>query len=265
MEKVKAIDFKKGQGVLEIEFAELKYGQKDLGLEHYCKLISEAETLEEACTLILSIPNLANARPYSNDFHNSLYCLADLTRSLYREVALCATWAILGSGFYNTLLNIGAHFPSQVFGEFYFEKLITPPEENLLSLSIAKIQLFLGESGPIADAYPRYPKVQVDGKPYRYIQRLVPDIKYDEVVKRFLKATYDQPQAGRALFKFGLFEELVRGGWFDVLDELEKYICENTIPGKVLTVEQVEAIGVYSNKGHACSAWRRLKAMQKER
>lgn len=90
----------------------------------------------------------------------------------------------------------------------------------------------------------------------------MPEIEYDKAAKRFLKASYDQPQAGRALLKFGLFEELVRGEHFAMLDELEKFICENTKQGENLSIEQVEAMGSYSGMGHACSAWRRLKAMQ---
>jgi len=268
MERVREIiGFKNGQGgqgVLGIELGKIPYGQKSSGLRRYCRLISESVSLEEACVLVLGMPNLSNTRPYSSDFHNSFYCLAQLTQSSYREIAICATWAILGSGLYDSFLKIGMPSHTLVSDEFYCIKP-NPPDDDFLKSAIAQIQVFLGESGTFFDACPKYPKISVRGRPYRYIKRLVPEVKYDEAAKRFLRATCEQPQAGRALLNFRLFEELVRGEHFTILTELEKFIREKTIPGKVLTIEQVESMGVYSNMGHACSAWRRLKAMQGEK
>lgn len=260
MEKVRGlVEFKHGQGVLGIELGNIPYGQKSSGLRRYCRLISESVSLEEACVLVLGMPNLANTRPYSSDFHNSFYCLAQLTQSPYREIAICATWAILGTGFYNSLLKIGMPSIEVIPDEFYCIKP-TPPDDDFLNSAIAQIQIFLGESGTFFNACP---KISVRGRMYHYIQRLVPEAKYDEAAKRFLKATCECPQAGRALLKFRLFEELVRGEHFAMLPELGKFICEGTIPGKVLTIEQVESMVTYSSMRHACSAWRGLEAMQK--
>jgi hypothetical protein len=261
MGKVKEIvEFKDGQGILGIEFGIIPYGQKSSGLRRYCNLISESATLEEACVLVLGMPNLANTRPYSHDFHNVFYFLSDLTSSNNREIALCATWAILGSDFYSAFFRYSAYRLSPVFDEFFYEKA-TPPDEFLLDSAIASIQIFLGQSGPFQEACPRYPDVNVDGLPYRYLSRLIPEVKYDGAVKRFLKSTHDKPNAALALLKFRLFEELVQGKHFCIIPKLEEFICKKTT-GEVLTIKKVEAMGAYSGMGHACSAWRRLTAMQ---
>lgn len=247
------------QMVHKIQFQNVLDAGREKGdvLKHYLDLISGAKTVEEACVLVLGVPNIAFGKgPYDDDFSNGFFFLADLTLSKEKEVALCAAWAAVGLDFYNKFcqrwLPYGYNWQEETtinWSNQWIDRL-------LYEESIKKILLFLGN---LNEGF--HPKREDKSFSFPITKKLVPEEKFEEAAKRFLKSNSSWSEAGKALLRFRLFEELGSHNHFGMIPQLEEFICRQS-DGSWENLEEVEA-SYGSGKAHACSALRRLKARQK--
>lgn len=246
---------KMNQQVYKISFKNaLDVGkERDDDLKRFIGLISEAKTIEEACNLILSIPKAAfNRGPHHDDFYNGFYCLADLTQSEEKEVALCAAWAAIGMDFYNVLsqgrLPYGHNWKDWTFINWEWV------DRALYDEAIDKLLIFLGRIEQ--DIHPKRKHEPFD---LTLTKDLIQTEKFEKAAKDFLRLKSNLGMAGKGLLRFCLFEEIGKGMNFGIIHDLEEYICRQP-DGSWKSLEEVEGS---DSKSHACSALRRLLSKRK--
>lgn len=255
----------KRQEVSEVKFSNdwLFREQKkpEMNLVRYFLLIEGTLTIEDACALILSIPQRACTGGFNDDFFNGFYFLAELTGSEFPEIALCAYWAAVNTEFYGRLSRKES-LHNTLYEEYpIFSREQQKADKKLFEEAVNKIALYLGTIG-----FPIHHRRYFGEDRESLTTLLVPQLKFNEVAKRFLKANYDCPGAGPALLEFRLYSELVKGRHFEMMRALAEFICGKEVEMTFLEseIQKVEASSPDDSMTHACSAWRRLKAMQKK-